>query len=975
MRNNGVNTKNKNLKSKAKAAGVKSVFGVRDSIIMTSFGRGNEAVVEKRIAGGNVEDYQRPEAYSASLDKKKIDVTGSIEIRSKDGTKHKVSAKTDIPRRSPEGLGVDQIGCKDELEKRYFTGGPFDDNIHIQIIYNILDIDKILAVTLNNIVYSINNLDRRDTGNYDGKDSVGNADLKLGRRFEEYIEKCSDKYENFKSLINDPRLGYFNSAFFIKASYNEKYDNGSKFLDEHPKIEGEWFDNHPGQVMPAKVVAGFGSDFILRDEKSIYYILAFLHDVRHSCVHDNDEMRTMIYNLNNQKKVAAEALGVLDTLYREKLTGLGSFASNSSKSNFRVIFGALGKKDEVSKKKTAQDYYRFAVLKSYKNLGFSVKLLREKIIDGYMPQLRNKEYDSIRSKIYGVLDFIIVDTFNNDKSSADDLVTRLRTTEENTRKEEIYSDEAGRLYGVIGSKLNYVVKEFSKISSRESNIRDFKLDARDTELVKRSIDEVSLKGKASYFSELIYLLTLFIDGKEINDLLTTLINKFDNIASLIRVLYSQNLSAEFKKDYDFFNRGRFFDADNKCIVLEELRTINGFAKMTGDTDSAKRVMYEDAVLLLGIPDHSEDDIQDYLDSILDKSRLKVKQNGKPDTGFRNFIASNVIESRRFKYIVRYMNPSAAREFISNEKLVRFVFKDIPDTQIDRYIASLHRRFENREQKIDFLAKKVMGVQSDLFKDVDQSANAEKNAKKQEYITVLSLYLNVLYQITKNLVNVNSRYMIAFHNLERDGRLLTGNKISADKHNQLLPSKQAVARKRALYDADIAALPKEVKHYKEFMRKNRIISYCEQNLKNSDEVMTGDFRNSVAHLSAVRNAHLYIGGIGRFDSYFEIYHYLMQKHIAASYEYAKKTGLVTQKDGSDYYKDKNGHEEPLNPKSVEYIELVKNHDTYCKDFVKALCAPFMYNLARFKNLSIDLLFDRNETREIGKKQTSLDPEGE
>ena len=59
------------------------------------------------------------------------------------------------------------LGLKSELEKRFF-GKNFDDNIHIQLIYNILDIEKILAVYVTNIVYALNNmLGEGDESNYD----------------------------------------------------------------------------------------------------------------------------------------------------------------------------------------------------------------------------------------------------------------------------------------------------------------------------------------------------------------------------------------------------------------------------------------------------------------------------------------------------------------------------------------------------------------------------------------------------------------------------------------------------------------------------------------------------------------------------------------------------------------------------------------------------------------------------------------
>ena len=47
---------------------------------------------------------------------------------------------------------------------------------------------------------------------------------------------------------------------------------------------------------------------------------------------------------------------------------------------------------------------------------------------------------------------------------------------------------------------------------------------------------------------------------------------------------------------------------------------------------------------------------------------------------------------------------------------------------------------------------------------------------------------------------------------------------------------------------------------------------------------------------------------------------------------------------------------------KWLDAVLKYGTYNKDYVKALCTPFGYNLPRFKNLSICDLFDRNEMKE-------------
>ena len=111
-------------------------------------------------------------------------------------------------------------------------------------------------------------------------------------------------------------------------------------------------------------------------------------------------------------------------------------------------------------------------------------------------------------------------------------------------------------------------------------------------------------------------------------------------------------------------------------------------------------------------------------------------------------------------------------------------------------------------------------------------------------------------------------------------------------------------------------------------------------------MIRQYRNNAAHIGAVRNAHLYIKDINKFKSYFELYHYITQRSL------------------EDTYKHFNG---TVSDKSKEYFCKVAQFDTYCKDFVKALNTPFGYKLARYKNLSINELFDKNAqlpTKETG-----------
>ena len=76
-----------------------------------------------------------------------------------------------------------------------------------------------------------------------------------------------------------------------------------------------------------------------------------------------------------------------------------------------------------------------------------------------------------------------------------------------------------------------------------------------------------------------------------------------------------------------------------------------------------------------------------------------------------------------------------------------------------------RPAEQARQSLSSLSK----LSLEDFRNVEQSANAARNAQKAKYQGMLSLYLNVIYQIIKNKMyipkNTNrkpmNRYMLLF----------------------------------------------------------------------------------------------------------------------------------------------------------------------------------------------------------------------
>lgn len=868
-------------KSSVKAAGMKSILVSENKMYITSFGKGNSAVLEYEVDNN---DYNKTQL--SSKDNSNIELCGVNEVNitfsSKHGFESGVEINTSNPtHRSGESSPVrwDMLGLKSELEKRFF-GKTFDDNIHIQLIYNILDIEKILAVYVTNIVYALNNmLGEGDESNYDFMGYLSTFNTYKVFTNPNGSTLSDDKKENirkslskFNALLKTKRLGYFGL--------------------EEPKTKD------------TRVLEAY--------KKRVYHMLAIVGQIRQCVFHDLSEHSEYdLYSfIDNSKKVYRECRETLDYLVDERFDSINKGFIQGNKVNISLLI-------DMMKGYEADDiirlYYDFIVLKSQKNLGFSIKKLREKILDEYGFRFKDKQYDSVRSKMYKLMDFLLFcNYYRNDIAAGESLVRKLRFSMTDDEKEGIYADEAAKLWGKFRNDFENIADHMNGDVIKELGKADMDFDEKILDSEKKNASDLL------YFSKMIYMLTYFLDGKEINDLLTTLISKFDNIKEFLKIMKSSaiDVECELTAGYKLFN-------DSQRIT-NELFIVKNIASMRKPAASAKLTMFRDALTILGIDDKITDDRISEI--------LKLKEKGKGIHGLRNFITNNVIESSRFVYLIKYANAQKIREVAKNEKVVMFVLGGIPDTQIERYYKSCVEfpdMNSSLEAKRSELARMIKNIRFDDFKNVKQQAKGRENVAKERAKAVIGLYLTVMYLLVKNLVNVNARYVIAIRCLERDFGL----------YKEIIPelaSKNLKNDYRILSQTLCELCDNGDESPNLFLKKNKRLRKCvEVDINNADSSMTRKYRNCIAHLTVVRELKEYIGDIRTVDSYFSIYHYVMQRCITKREDDTKQEEKIKYED-----------------------DLLKNHG-YTKDFVKALNSPFGYNIPRFKNLSIEQLFDRNE----------------
>lgn len=866
-------------KSSVKAAGMKSILVSKNKMYITSFGKGNSAVLEYEVDNNDYNQTQLSSKNSSNIELHGVNEV-NITFSSKHGFGSGMKINTSNPtHRSGESSPVrwDMLGLKSELEKRFF-GKTFDDNIHIQLIYNILDIEKILAVYVTNIVYALNNMlgegDDESHDDFMGYLSAKNTydvftdpdESDLSKNIKGNIKKSLSK---FNDLLKTKRLGYFGL--------------------EEPKTKD--------------------TNALEAYKKRVYHMLAIVGQIRQSVFHDkSSKLDEDLYSFIDI--IDSEYRETLDYLVDERFDSINKGFIQGNKVNISLLI-------DMMKGYEADDiirlYYDFIVLKSQKNLGFSIKKLREKMLEEYGYRFKDKQYDSVRSKMYKLMDFLLFcNYYRNDVVAGEALVRKLRFSMTDDEKEGIYADEAAKLWGKFRNDFENIADHMNGDVIKELGKADMDFDEKILDSEKKNASDLL------YFSKMIYMLTYFLDGKEINDLLTTLISKFDNIKEFLKIMKSSavDVECELTAGYKLFN-------DSQRIT-NELFIVKNIASMRKPAASAKLTMFRDALTILGIDDKITDDRISEI--------LKLKEKGKGIHGLRNFITNNVIESSRFVYLIKYANAQKIREVAKNEKVVMFVLGGIPDTQIERYYKSCVEfpdMNSSLEAKRSELARMIKNISFDDFKNVKQQAKGRENVAKERAKAVIGLYLTVMYLLVKNLVNVNARYVIAIHCLERDFGL----------YKEIIPelaSKNLKNDYRILSQTLCELCDDRDESPNLFLKKNKRLRKCvEVDINNADSSMTRKYRNCIAHLTVVRELKEYIGDIRTVDSYFSIYHYVMQRCIT------KREDDIKQEEKIKYEDD-----------------LLKNHG-YTKDFVKALNSPFGYNIPRFKNLSIEQLFDRNE----------------
>lgn len=906
-------TKNNDIKAKkkssAKIAGVKSVMKTSaDTTVIAVFGKGNEAVLEKRIINNETTDINKSSKISvdAKSEKKRYVITSKSRNAGKSNSA--IKGYTDKP---DEHSGLDLLGLKDELEQEIFDDN-FQDNLRVQIAYNIFDIVKALAPVANNITYTLNSLDRKD----------GHKNDIIGFTLNYSIAYNQFGTGNDQVIIKKQAL----QNYIANAKNNFIYYDDIFYHDERkPKNE---------------IVSELNS------EKDIYYSLGLINFLRNSVSHFGDKF--LLFKKDYQF-LNGDLKKRLDKTFRQKVESVNKNFTANEKNNLWLAANALNVKGDEGLKKLACELYELSVLKSNKNLGFNLKKLRELAFSQeiiYLP-FSEQLLNTFKSKLYKIFDFVIIHHLtHNDEQFVDNFVDALRKSKNDDEKEQLYEQFAGELFNnkTLKAQLNKVINSFKN--------GDYKKRENVIKINDVWIDSVKVDNNAHDFSKLVYFISRFLDGKEINILLTSLISKFQVIDAFNKTV-SELVGMNEIKPSDYSEKYGLFNDSGK--IAEELNFIKSITKMTTKYENVSlESMYKDALLTLGV---SKNDVDRLYKQYFDK-------NSK--TKLSAFFKNNILESGRFKYVIKYLNPSHISKIARNKAIAEFVLNRMPDTQIERYYISVVNRdgaLTSKKNKIHKIADLIQDTKFDDFtgkalSNVKKGDSSRKGdmPEREKKKALLSLYYTIVYIFVKNLVQINSCYLLGYFYLERD-KYFFGKKYSPAFGRNTFNVKENYDALTRLFTGMVQSDVRKLKN-NDAQKLKRYIDVSDNSngvnpFSKRYDSMYREFRNSVDHINVISDIGSYVDKITSLDSYFDVYHFILQRTV-----YSKLVKIASKTQNSRANKSVEYINSLLNiSDSSNDFESGENVAPYSRTLLRAANVPMGYTLPRYKNLSYEKLFVR------------------
>ena len=712
-------------------------------------------------------------------------------------------------------------------------------------------------------------------------------------------------------------------------------------------------------------------------DQQIAYHLKNISMLRNYIAHDSDD------NLRLDSDVYASLTEQLDQFIEQENKNF----TEQNGHNLALIsqFYPSWSDEQVVKK--YHDYH-FNMLD--KNLGVNLRqialLIREK---NNISQVLD---DDRRAKFNVALKFYLYTWLKENQAQLDDYIQQLRQAQLDD-KDAIYQKIA---QDIPANDINRLIKLCQQIDFQAKPTR-FK-----------HIPVKMINEQWDFRVLMIHSLTKFLTIKETNELISALLNKIEAISNLLEIDRALKLQA-----VDAIQPNQWFFASlpmpNKLIKQAQqakpkhqsrpkpTNGIRGLAELQAQiqpsithsvssdnqsiqhqpvTTSLKSIDYERIARQLTVvnrirsyhqPKHAEYHRQELIDAISlfygvdqDKiaddtfeEKIKIRVNGSTQSvprSLKNILRNNVIKTRFFNYLVRYVEPKKVANLLhGNYGLALFLVQQLTPSQLEslmnEYIkledenqlvgqTPREELTETQKQRLGQYEHQLAMIFSEknLFDVLRESQNDGRK------ISFIKPYLTCIYLLIKNLNRINAYYSIAFSMYERDYRLsglpLFKYKKKDDPYFNTKMTEMILSNNKK-YHQVFANLDK-IKQLDLADYQAILSDQPQKGLKN----LFKEYRSQVMHYNVVDyllNRDFHFPKKFEYRNYFRIYQWLMQcslLNMEQSGEINTFTNLL-----------------------AKYRADLDKYQRYSKKFVYQINLLFAYNYARYKDLSDERIFNR------------------
>ena len=815
----------------AKAIGVKSSFLIDGILFTTTFKNRNDFLLSNKMENSVIINFDNSKIV-LSNDNQDLYV-------SNDESKENIKINNPLKNKKSDIIKINKV-----YEELFFDKSYLDnDNIHIQIAYNILDINKIITLYYYDIIYA------------------------------------------FKTILRDKNVKDFIGNIPYKISFDENYNVG-EFLkfDRKANKRYSYFPIFKSSKLNNSSVKDFNKSIKEINEHN-YNVLRVLSFIRQSISHTNKKMTCKLFNI--ESKLNEDLIDFINECFNDGLYSKNESFTEYSNNNISILSQFYNNNDI----KLIDRYYKFAILQEYKNIGINIYKVMDNVFEIIKSEslfnIEDKRYYTFKNKYNFLLKYFIYSFLldNNHQKYIDEL----RKTINQDEKDKIYVKIANDFI-FYSSKFDNKTNFYNRLANEISNT--FKVSK------KKYIKKANIfKYEFSIFSKLIYFMGLFLTLKEKNEFLSSLINKFENIGSLNDTyLTISNKEVEYKKEYEELFK-------NASLIADQLIKVKGLLHSKNNDKKITAIKLEDALSSLNLNG---------------KSFIK-------ETTYK-FLRKNVLCSYRFNYLIRRSNPNDFNKLIHSRNLIISILNKFPDDSLENYYENIFYKSidikTNKDKCLNDLFLEMKKINFNYFEICLKKINHHPFKVSYDSLkTLFDLYYEVLYLIIKNMVKINSVFIVAFECLERDYFLLYKNSVFKNSNNQKL--------------LNIALDFYKKKNRKKYQELNKCLDEFNQ-IPNINDIFS-KLRNAIMHVDIIDNLVKYIDDINfsltndnDLPLYYDLYVYLLERTIM---DFDIK---------DNYFKNK-------------YFDLINKYKTYSEDFIRLILIPFGYNLARYKNLTNKELF--------------------